>query len=300
MSKRKNMVKRNYKAAVAAGLSVCLFGGGFVFLNNLVSAAAYDKPVEISADWQTVEAEESQAAGAGYQKADYKVEADQVLTCTNPNAISAEEAAELGAQYLWDVYGADLNGSTIHMSYYVYVSNMTGYWLGDIIPEGSNENWPKYTFSIEAVTGMRNSVERPYCGDEGRDVIMYQAEKIDALYKENSEFLELAKKYAEIQLSSESVKVEFHGSGAVPAEGYEYEMPKDAVLTVEPADKTVNDDMILIPWGEEIPSAHVEVCYLITDSNGNQVQVNLDVADKTLNSMSSIYNGVDYAPNGIG
>lgn len=299
MRERKRRKKGIYRGLLAGGLALCLFGGGFAAVNRYVFAAAHDKPVKLQASWQEPAAAAPQTVG--YTKADYKVQVDPMYHATNSNAVSAEEAAEIGARYLWEVFGVDLKGYTLYMYYFMDPSRAIGYWYGDVITESGERHKAPYRFGIEAVSGEPESITRQDFPAEGKETILFKEEKIEEYYRANSdEYNELAKTYARKLLSAEPVKAEFLTTGALLAPGYDYEMPEGAVMTMEPEEKTADSDVILVPWGEEIPASYVYITILVTDAGGNQVQVEIDRSDKSLVSLSKQYNGVDYDPNSVG
>ena len=73
-------------------------------------------------------------------------------------ALSAEEAAFIGAEYIWDMFGADLDGMTFEMRYTQLDSHTRDYWMGDVIELdeiGQNMRDYNYTFALDALTGER-------------------------------------------------------------------------------------------------------------------------------------------------
>lgn len=91
-----------------------------------------------------------------YQKAEYYVLLDD-LNQYNPTAtdLTMEEAAELGAQYLWKVYELDLAGANIFMYYSPGSKNFPrAEWSGDVLfSDKQTPDSTRWTFSIDAVTG---------------------------------------------------------------------------------------------------------------------------------------------------
>ena len=225
MREKKRRKKGIYRGLLAGGLALCLFGGGFAAVNRYVFAAAHDKPVKLQASWQEPAAAAPQAVG--YTKADYKVQVDPMYHASNSNAVSAEEAAEIGARYLWEVFGVDLKGCTLYMYYFMDPSRAIGYWYGDVITEGGDRHKAPYRFGIEAVSGEPESIIRQDFPAEGKETILFKEEKIEGYYRANSdEFNELAKTYARKLLSAEPVKAEFLTTAALLAPGYDYEIPE--------------------------------------------------------------------------
>ena len=128
-------------------------------------------------------------------KANYTVVADE-LCQEQPGAkdLTMDEAAELGAQMVWEVFGADLEGATIYMGYCSGTETFPRpFWSGDI-RYGSQRtpNDPGYSFTIDAVTGERFSTAW------GRVIEAKTNLGLDmALAKDPSEYEALAKTIAQ-------------------------------------------------------------------------------------------------------
>jgi len=84
------------------------------------------------------------------------------------SAMSMEEAAELGAQYIWDVFGESIDGMYVEMMFANWSSQSRTYWLGVVFPSDPTSmettdirsrthraHNELYRFLIDAVTGLR-------------------------------------------------------------------------------------------------------------------------------------------------
>lgn len=143
----------------------------------------------------------------GYVKADYKVELGQYSKQATAKDISKEGAAEIGARNLWKLFGLDLSGQTIEMTYNPATStNLRADWAGMVT---INKNH-FYAFDIDAVTGeCRTACQEKYW-DEKVDTSMDKY-----LIENHAEFDSLAKAIAEkYQLVPGKVaSVEYYGQG---------------------------------------------------------------------------------------
>ena len=146
------------KAAAAAtgAMTICalLFGG-----LTQIAAASELGGVDTVPTAYTASAQKS-TVPQGYVKASYTVTADELYQ-EQPGAkdLTMNEAAEIGAQMVWEVFGADLDGATIYMGYCSGTETFPRpFWSGDI-RYGSQRtpNDPGYGFVIDAVTGERFS-----------------------------------------------------------------------------------------------------------------------------------------------
>lgn len=137
------------------------------------------------------------SAPEGYRKANYKVVDDTLEYYRDKkpskDVISRDEAAERGAQMLWELFGADLEGKTIYMGYNPEnESYPQPTWSGDV-RDGSSRT-PQddcITFSIDAVTGERLNAAM------GRTIPAKVSLGLDSkLAKNPGKYLDLAEKFA--------------------------------------------------------------------------------------------------------
>ena len=78
----------------------------------------------------------------------------------NANTIAYEEAAEIGARYIWTMFGESIDGKTVEMNYSAWPSHSRTYWGGSVADSREKLN-PKdtdnydvlYSFLICAVSG---------------------------------------------------------------------------------------------------------------------------------------------------
>ena len=161
--------------ALAVVLSIGMFSALFIGANNVAYAAANGSTVSFPATANTHNAAVRESVvPAGYQTPSLTVNEIHSFYEKTANTLTAEAAAELGAQYIWEVFGVSVDGKTVEMSYGSFPSNTRTHWYGYVIPAGGsaittlsiNENNEAviekastlFTFSIDAVTGARISV----------------------------------------------------------------------------------------------------------------------------------------------
>lgn len=112
------LFKRTVLAAVTIiGTGTILFQG----LTQAVVAAEYNKTNTIPTSYVNVDVSFQTELPEGYKKANYAVKLNDLQYYENNTPtekdMTKEDAAELAAQYLWQVYGANLEGQTIVMGY---------------------------------------------------------------------------------------------------------------------------------------------------------------------------------------
>lgn len=136
----------------------------------------------------------------GYTKANYTVVADPLVN-NKPTSkdMTMEEAAEIGAQRLWEIWGVDLDGATIYMSYEPAREDYPrASWAGDVRfgerkkPSESNPGTYGYYFSMDAVTG------EAFISGLGRTLAKKVSLDLDSnLAKHPEEYEKLAREFAE-------------------------------------------------------------------------------------------------------
>jgi len=112
------LLKRTVLAAVTIiGTGTILFQG----LTQAVVAAEYNKTNTIPTSYVNVDVSFQKELPEGYKKSNYAVKLNDLPYYENNTPtekdMTKEDAAELAAQYLWQVYGANLEGQTIVMGY---------------------------------------------------------------------------------------------------------------------------------------------------------------------------------------
>lgn len=143
------------KAAVAALAMIATSALLFGYFSQSVLAADLGKPQAVSTSYA---APAPATLPAGYEKADYTVLSDPLCTeAPDAQALTAEQAAELGAQALWQLYGAELDGATIYMGYSSGTETFPrAFWSGDVrFGAGRTPENAGYDFMLDAVTGER-------------------------------------------------------------------------------------------------------------------------------------------------
>lgn len=143
----------------------------------------------------------------------YQLSMDDLNTGTPADTdLTMEEAAEIGAGYLKEIYGLDLDGAYVYMSYYPGTETFPRpFWSADVLFE--KEQKPESTrwdYMVDAVTGELFDISH------ARQLGVSVPLGIDAaLEKEYGQYAELAKKkVAECKLIDGSVnRVEYNCQG---------------------------------------------------------------------------------------
>lgn len=198
-------------AAIVIGVSTLAFQG----ITHVTAEAEYNKKKMVPTSYTNVENQYSVTLQnldlKGYKRANYTVETMDLefykkQTPTNSD-ITKEEAAEIGAQALWSIFGVNLEGQVIEMGYTPANENYPrSIWTGYI----NLNNEHIYGFTLDSLTGELFSV--------GKERTLKENVSVDfniALDQNPEEFKEHAKKIAEeLNVVQGPVSsVEYHGQG---------------------------------------------------------------------------------------
>lgn len=152
---RKNWLITVTLAFIVIALCTLLFNG----LTEAVAKAELKKTEAIpQSNEATSPVGDKNQVPPGYQRANYQVKDDPLVT-EHPTSkdLSKEEAAELGAQMIWQLFGVDLQNATMYMGYSAGTETFPrAFWSGDIrFGASRTPQDPCYTFMVDAVTGER-------------------------------------------------------------------------------------------------------------------------------------------------
>ncbi len=158
-SEGKHFKKTIIAAAMIIGASTMIFQG----FTQVVAAAEYNKMNTIPTSYaNSADVSSKTALPEGYKKANYTVGDSDLPYYENKTPsekdLTKEAAAELVAQHLWQVYGADLEGQTIKMGYDTATDNTPRpMWIADV--EMKNQDYHDgyraegYSVWLDSVTG---------------------------------------------------------------------------------------------------------------------------------------------------
>ena len=201
------------KVAVISAVCIGVFSAAYIGINSFVFANATnraesvptatitaDVPMEVSPVAIIRSPQTSPPADA--DTAEYAPEFwPPTLTITiNPNqhyvtmphnAISHQEAAQLGARYIWDMLGECIDGMYVSLLYTFWPSHTRPFVIGDVTETRQDgfgvteNNERRFAFTLDAATGERMSIHRLQYFD-------MSAETLDVLRQaDNSDFFSL-------------------------------------------------------------------------------------------------------------
>lgn len=189
-----NHVKKSVlAAAMIIGTSTMMFQG----FTHVAAAVEYNKTNTIPTSYVSYMEQSSNTSESslpeGYKKANYTVKDIELAYYKNQTPTSKdmakEDAAEIGAQALWNVYGLSLEGQVVEMGYQSATESFPrSSWYADVLINGERS----YCFKVDSVTGELFSVCHSRTLDKNVSVA-YDA----ALAKNPQEYAALAKETAE-------------------------------------------------------------------------------------------------------
>ncbi len=195
------MKQKNILKLTAATFAI--IGAGTILFNAAaeVTLAANNGKVEIIpttyqiSDRLETELPKSEIKEENNKKVNYSVSMDSLNTGTPTDVdLTMEEAAEVGAQYLRSIFGLDLEGAYVYMSYCPGTETYPrAFWSGDVLFQ--KEQTPestRWTYMMDAVTGELFDI------GYGRQLDVSVPLELDAaLEKDYGVYAELAKKKTE-------------------------------------------------------------------------------------------------------
>ncbi len=210
-SARKSVKRTMLAGALVIGASTLVFQG-FI---QAATATELHKTSSVPTHYATHAVGSSHAAPnglpTGYQPANYTVGDIDLEYYQNQTPTSAdmakEEAAEIGAQALWAVFGLNLEGQVIEMGYQPATENLPrSNWYADVLIDGKRS----YSFSVDSVTGELFTI--------GHDRALETEVSVafdPALDQNPQEYVELASELAEKYnvVHSAVTSVEYNGQG---------------------------------------------------------------------------------------
>ena len=172
------------KVALICSLSIGLFGAAFIGFNQLIFATATNQTTplplmdanttehlsyEININEQILE---STKTNTFIPPTLAVIESpSQIYHSISTSAILMEEAAQIGANYIWDVFGTNIDNMYVEMLFSAHASQFNTWWLGRVFIENpenptiyyiasvydDNQKFALdiYTFIINGITGER-------------------------------------------------------------------------------------------------------------------------------------------------
>ena len=225
------MKKEFIKVISATALCLGLFGAAFVGINNITLAAASEgtRPLQLAAaDIETPITNTAPIVSEEHQKPNMEILLELGVLLPGVNALTYVTAAEIGAQYIWDMFGESLDGKTVLMAYNNHPSAIRAFWIGRVVESGEidlhDHAATLFTFSLDAITGEYIDILTTVHSMEPSEAVRAALTELQGQATEEAiairtggaaptqlgEYIETAKKFAQIHFrTTEVVSAEF-------------------------------------------------------------------------------------------
>ena len=166
---KKSKISMTVKIALASILSIGILSVAFIGANHFIFRSATDPQIVLP---QTTAAaavlSRIDAVPEDYPFPEFIVNElhSDYTHMKSPNALSAQQAAEVGARYIWEMFGEDISGSMVSIFFSMFPSSTRTHWSGAVWAWDDPYHVSHFRFTIDAVTGERISIH-----DLRRDVI---------------------------------------------------------------------------------------------------------------------------------
>ncbi|MCL2527766.1 MAG: WG repeat-containing protein [Defluviitaleaceae bacterium] len=167
---KNNRRNNGIKAAVFSLLGILLLSGIFITANRLIFANATEREISLPiTNPDPPVLYRTDAVPVGFPFPDFYIHDMNPGSETSPNALTAEEAALLGAKYIWEMFEVDISGTNMYMGYSSFPSSTRTHWggqvavFGTLYPEWYPEWW--FSFAIDSITGERIEIRDYRRGD---------------------------------------------------------------------------------------------------------------------------------------
>jgi len=108
-------------------------------------------------------------------------------------ALSPEEAAQIGAQYIWAMFGESIDGYTVRMAYLPPEWSARTYWRGTVLNLAfeAEHQWMPFEFEIDALTGEWLSISNESVLNSLMDPVFVETEDLWAMHNPPNPELDL-------------------------------------------------------------------------------------------------------------
>ncbi len=316
------------KVICVSALALTIAASAFIGANNVVFAAATQPETIPTNDTIQLSQVSVNTVPDGYQTPNLNVLWDEnegnAQNQPKAGAMSYEEAAEIGAQYIFDMYGESIDGKTVKMLYAAWPFSTKTYWHGtvanseaelkprdltdkELAEYGMTEEGATvaatgmsqslYDFSIDAVTGERVSINShpdipaPTNLGEGKTYTLspVQMEAMQFEAPANvAVYADVARAFAQKHFNHSTVEsVEFHRISLNTGDRAATKKHGEAYRKAYEDDKNKPFTFTLYEKGRDIT-------FNVTDSTGRVANVTIDMDTKQITFFDT--SGSDFVP----
>jgi len=160
------------KMVAVSAFAIGVFSSALIGANHLAFAAATNEiqPISVTSEAAHIP---PNLPPEGFQAPTLNIVSSPINNVHANNTVTAsamsmEEAAQIGAQYIWDVFGESIDGMYVEIMFAAWPSQSRTYWMGVVFPSNPDSmettdlqsrlhraHNELYRFAIDAVTGLR-------------------------------------------------------------------------------------------------------------------------------------------------
>ena len=197
--KIKSKANEFLKVVLISILSIGLFSAAFMGFNQIIFVAATAEPTPLNPPTAIMDHFSGNQAEVIGESATNTFTTPSLTVFPSPHqhyhvipvaAMSMDAAVQIGARYIWDVFGADLEGMYVEMLFNAHPSQSRSYWTGTVRTEWFDyadiadddrdarialNDAIKYQFRIDAITGKRIDIRSSFQSSESLDALRTRA-----------------------------------------------------------------------------------------------------------------------------
>jgi len=200
------------KVVTVSAMSIGLFSAVFVAGNNIILESATNHQITMPSTQTVVNMlPHTEAIPENFPFPSFSVtDVTDPRTEVSASALSPEKAVELGARYIWEVFGEDIDGKAVDIGFTIPTATSRAHWVGWVWESdwerhdlGATRPRHSFKFIIDALTGERISIH-DIRSDRGNSHLPERTMTMDQLFEredtipENIEmYTELAREFAQ-------------------------------------------------------------------------------------------------------
>jgi len=282
--KQQGKLNTAVKAALFSVLGILLLSGIFIGVNRLVFATATGREIPLDTAEPTPPViDRFEAVPEGFPFPEFYLSSHHPDGGFGPGALTAEEAALVGAKYIWEMFGADISGTTMHINIGSFPSSTRSQWEGSVGVSGvtPHPDWYMtwlFSFAIDAINGERLHINDHNKRGDGEAI---DASVVGLSHEQLVEtFTVIAQAYAQRHFNfSEIASVSYEGTrGMSDYRIYIEDAPPNFIITGEPCCHVWSGETLL----------H----FTAIDDTGRSARLAISMETRRLTSLTTQHNDI--------
>ncbi|MCL2216445.1 MAG: hypothetical protein FWB91_05415 [Defluviitaleaceae bacterium] len=151
---KKSRTKEIMKVVAVTALSIGMMSATFLGVNRIALAAATNGtetlPPISAPVFEAAQTEDAKITTFSPPALTVVESPNQQYHTIPAYALSPEDVAQIGARYIWDVFGTCIDGEYVELFFAAHASQSNTWWVGNV---DLDDRW--YNFTINGITGER-------------------------------------------------------------------------------------------------------------------------------------------------